>query len=239
MLRNLAVSVLAPVLVAPGCARHTIPQVTLIPQTRLGTEDFGPGIVSYGSQGMDFALDASAHVIVLRVSDAARVEAVRPLGNGDRTELARGKHHVMTPAFRFMGGLSGYRGSSPCTWGSISPYTEFAGAFDSTAAFRQAASTPSYDTCVRHELWTSAMFRLADGTTRRGEPPTEVYWLLIVSDVPTDAADLRERLAPLEWPGSASTAVRSLPEVLVGARTSRWAAYYVLLDNTPRRKLGN
>jgi len=222
-----------------GCARHTIPQVTVIPQTRLGTEDFGPGIVSYGSLGMDFALDASAHVIVLRVSDAGRVETVQPLRSGERTERARGTHHVMAPGFRFMGGLGGSGRAPTCTWGSISPYTEFTGAFDSTTAFRQAASSPlSYDACVRHELHSAALFG-AEGTSPRREDANKSYWLLIVSDVPTDAADLEERLTPLEWPGSATTAVRSLPEVLVGGRTSRWAAYYVLLQESPARKLGN
>lgn len=171
-----------------GCARHTIPQVTLIPQTRLGTEDFGPGIVSYTSAGMDFVLDASAHVIVLRVSDSRGVETAQPLRSGDRsTELARGKHHVMAPAFRYMS-RGGYGGSTSCAWGSISPYTDFAGALDSTGGFRQAASSPqSYDNCVRHEQWSTAMFRLADGTLRRGAALNEAYWLLIVSDVATRA----------------------------------------------------
>jgi hypothetical protein len=190
---------------------------------------------------MDFALDASAHVIVLHVSDAGRVEIARPLRSGDRTELARGKHHVMAPAFRFMGALSGSGRPTTCAWGSISPYTEFTGAFDSTGSLRQktALAPLSYDSCARHEQRTAAMFRLADGTPPRREDPSESYWLLIVSDVPTAAADLEERLAPMEWPGSAAAAVRSLPEVLVGARTARWAAYYVLLEETPRRELGN
>jgi len=222
-----------------GCARHTIPQVTLIPQTRLGTDDFGPGIVSYGWAGMDFVLNATAHVIVLHVSDSRGVETAQPLRTGDRTELARGKHHVMARAFRFMSGSGGYGGSTSCTWGSISPYTDFAGAFDSTGAFRQTpSSSQTYDSCVRHEQASTAMFRLADGTSRGGEAPNEAYWLLIVSDVPTRADDLQERLGVMEWPGSAVTVVRNLPEALLGGRTTRWAAYYVLLGDSSKRKSG-
>ena len=222
-----------------GCARHTIPQVTLIPQTRLGTEEFGPGIVSYTSARMDFVLDASAHVIVLRVSDSRGVETVQPLRSGDRsTELARGKHHVMAPAFRFVRSPGGYGGVTTCTWGGLNPYTQFGGAFDSTGAFRQAVSSQSYESCVRHEQAHTAMFQFGDPSPRRREGVNEAYWLLIASDVPTGADDLQERLALMEWPGSALTAVRNLPEALVGGRTTRWAASSVLVSDSPRRKSG-
>jgi len=54
------------------------------------------------------------------------------------------------------------------------------------------------------------------------------YWVLIVSDVPTAAADLNQRLAPMTFPDSSLLAlVQHLPEALVASRTSHWAAYYV------------
>jgi hypothetical protein len=39
MLRNLPVSVLALLVVAGGCARHTIPPVVLVPQGHIGPAD--------------------------------------------------------------------------------------------------------------------------------------------------------------------------------------------------------
>ena len=55
------------------------------------------------------------------------------------------------------------------------------------------------------------------------------YWVLIVSDVPTAAADLNQRLAPMTFPDSSLLAVvQHVPEALVASRTSHWAAYYVM-----------
>lgn len=224
-----------------GCAaRHTTPPVPLSSQASFGnSEDFGPGIVASGALGLDFVLDTTAQVIVLRVTNEG-IEPVLPLSTGDRTQLGRGKHRVQAPEVGLPGVPGGFDvGStySACRWGSLSPYTDFGAAFDSTGLSHAAAQ--AFANCVRHEQAHAAMFgRVPQANTTAG-PRTDQddsYWLLIASDVTTGAEDLDGRLALMEWPGSALTAVRNLPEALVGGRTTRWAAYYVQVSNSPKSK---
>ena len=62
-------SVLALLLAAGGCARHTIPPVVLINQTRIGpAEDLGPGITGMQFNGINFDLASPAQVIGSRTS---------------------------------------------------------------------------------------------------------------------------------------------------------------------------
>ncbi len=60
------------------------------------------------------------------------------------------------------------------------------------------------------------------------------YWLLIVSDARTPAEELKIRLREFESDESEDSddtpvlrIVQQLPGVLVGGRTTNWAAYYV------------
>lgn len=184
MLRNLPLSVLALVLSAVGCARHTIPSVMLINQTRIGpAQDLGPGITGVRYNGITFELATPAHVIVLRVTNASGIEPVRPLRSGDRSALGRGEHVV-------------------------------------TLASATSARVPAGRSTYGAEAYAGYFTRL---------PPDDVgYWLLIVSDAPTTAGDLYQRLAPMTFPDSTLLeVVRQLPDALVGSRTTHWVAYYV------------
>ena len=111
MLRNLQVSVLALLLAAAGCARHTIPPVVLTPQARLGpAEDFGPGIVDVTESDVDLTLDAPAYVVALRVTNELGVQVVAPVSGSPRSK--RGTHYFRGGAVS--GADTSMRTVSPC-----------------------------------------------------------------------------------------------------------------------------
>src|SRR6266545_3051823 len=85
-------SVLALLLAAAGCARHTIPPVVLTSQVRFGpAEDFGPGIVDVTESDVDLKLDAPAYWLLI-VSDAPTPagDVMRRLGLMNLAYLALG-----------------------------------------------------------------------------------------------------------------------------------------------------
>src|SRR5258708_31917631 len=85
-------SVLALLLAAAGCARHTIPAVVLTPQARLRpAEDFGPGIVDVTESDVDLKLDAPAYVVALRLTNELGVQVVAPVSGSPRSK--RGTHY--------------------------------------------------------------------------------------------------------------------------------------------------
>src|SRR6267378_1330341 len=91
-------SVLALLLVAAGCARHTIPPVVLTPQARIGpAEDFGPGILDVTPSDVDLRLDVPAYVIALRVTREFGIQVIAPVSGSPRSK--RGAHY-------FRGGAS-------------------------------------------------------------------------------------------------------------------------------------
>ncbi|PYO88211.1 MAG: hypothetical protein DMD66_08165 [Gemmatimonadetes bacterium] len=60
------------------------------------------------------------------------------------------------------------------------------------------------------------------------------YWLLIVSDTRTPPDELKHRLGQIESADTPLlTLVQELPGVLVGGRTTNWAAYYVGFAEVP------
>src|SRR2546425_617628 len=238
MLRNLQVSVLALSLAGTGCARHTIPPVELINQTRIGpAEDFGPGITGVRFNGIRFDLTAPAHVIVLRVTNSTGIEPVRPLRSGDRSALGSGTHVATLPSAtapadgRTAARAESYAGSLTCTPAFESDPTRApdpSAARDTAGRLARSAVTAQrrYDDCVRRESARESIFQPLT-LTQPGRQDVG-YWVLIVSDVPTAAADLNQRLAPMTFPDSSLFAVvQHLPEALVASRTSHWAAYYV------------
>ncbi len=243
MLRNLPLSVLALFVAAAGCARHTIPPVMLINQTRIGpAQDLGPGITMMRYNGITFELVAPAHVIVLRVTNASGIEPVRPLRSGDRSALGRGEHVVTLASVtsaRVPGGRStygaeayaGYLACTPAFEGDPIRAPAPSAASDSAGRLARSAVTAQrrYEDCVRRESTRETIFQRMGPTSVTRLPPDDVgYWLLIVSDAPTTAGDLYQRLAPMTFPDSTLLeVVRHLPEALVGSRTTHWAAYYV------------
>ncbi len=227
-----------------GCGRHTIPPIVLINQTRLGpVEDLGPGITAVRSTGITFDLNAPAHVIVLRVTNSTGIEPVRPLRSGDRSALPSGKHVATLPSATALASPGGrtvayaaesYAGYLACTPAFESDPTRApdpSAARDTTGRLARSAVTAQrrYEDCVRRESARESIFQREGpvALTRPGRQDVG-YWVLIVSDVPTAAADLNQRLAPMTFPDSSLLAlVQHLPEALVASRTSHWAAYYV------------
>ena len=60
-----------------------------------------------------------------------------------------------------------------------------------------------------------------------GEDKIVAYWLLVVSDVPTTAREVRAQLESmtLEF-GSVEEELKALPGVLIADRTKQWGAFY-------------
>jgi hypothetical protein len=224
-------------LLAAGCARHTIPPVVLINQTRIGpAEDFGPGITGVQFNGINFDLASPAHVIVLRLTNSAGVEPVRPLRSRDKSQLLQGDYLATAPNFSrsnyaaqaaqraaYVSGVCG----SPYEQDTSHPIPAGADTSRRAAPRSNALAQRRYQDCVRRE-------REANSQTEGPAPFTQPhvddvgYWLLIVSDAPTTAGELAARLRLLGLPNTSLVdLVRALPEALVGSRTAHWAAYYV------------
>src|SRR6267378_64365 len=193
-------SVLALLLVAAGCARHTIPPVVLTPQARIGpAEDFGPGILDVTPSDVDLRLDVPAYVIALRVTREFGIQVIAPVSGSPRSK--RGAHY-------FRGGASS----------------------EADTAMRSVSSKPctirgdSRESCVGLPL-RYQITQLKQGGATSDAPG---YWLLIVSDAPTPAHEVMRRLRVMNLADTSLVAlVRSIPEPLIAARTTRWAAYYV------------
>jgi len=226
-----------------ACAKHSIPPVELINQTRIGpAEDFGPGITAVRSNGITFDLSAPAHVIVLRVTNANGIEPVRPVRSGDRSALKSGRHVATLPGAAALApssgrtaayGVESYAGYLACAPVFESDPTRApdpVAARDTTGRLARSAVTAQrrYDDCVRRESARETIFQRAGPVALTRSRDDIGYWVLIVSDVPTAAADLNQRLAPMTFPDSSLLAVvQHVPEALVASRTSHWAAYYV------------
>jgi hypothetical protein len=219
MLRNTPLSVLALLMAVAGCARHTIPNVVLTPQTRIGpAEDFGPGIVEATSRDVDFTLDLPAYVIALRVTEARGVELIAPESRTSRSK--RGAHYLRAEpltsggAGTYWSAFAGLPLAPPCA----QPADRRATRFDNGLS--------SFDTCVDF----SYVPEVSHPIIQRGysSPLDRVgYWLLIVSDAPIRAREIRRRVDSLDLRHTSLVhRVHSIPEALIFARTTRWAAYY-------------
>jgi hypothetical protein len=202
MLRNLPLSVLALLLVAAGCARHTIPPVTLQPQTRLGpTQDFGPGIMDVTPSDVDVRLDLPGYVVALRVTKDFGIQVVAPLSGSPSSK--RGAHY--------------FRGGAPP-------------ASKTDTTLRAASSKGCTVRGDSRESCTGVAMPYRITQLKQGGAPDDAagYWLLIVSDVPTPGREVMRRLGEMDLADESLEAlVRSIPEPLIASRTARWAAYYV------------
>src|SRR5467141_3018303 len=192
-------SVLALLLVAAGCARHTIPPVVLTPQARIGpAEDFGPGILDVTPSDVDLRLDVPAYVIALRVTREFGIQVVAPVSGSPRSK--RGAHY--------------FRGGAPS--GADSPLR--------TVSSKQCTvGGDSRDAC----MGLSMRYHITQ--LKQGGATSDVpgYWLLIVSDAPTPAHEVLRRLTLMNLADTSLVAlVRSIPEPLIASRTTHWAAFY-------------
>jgi hypothetical protein len=216
-----------------GCARSRPPVLLLTPQTRFGLGDrYGPGIVAASARAMRYQLGMDAHVIVLRVTEDG-IDQVRPGADHDPTEKP-GLHAVSVPTTR----RRDVTGLDPAD------FTSGPGSLSCVPVLDPNLNAKPDPTCVERVTASTAPQPLA--VARNGElKVNEVgYWLLIVSDARTTPAELKVRLLGYEAreddePEAATLVaiVQELPGLLVGGRTTSWAAYYVgfIEVHTPER----
>ena len=209
---------------AGACAPQAPLPLLLTPQTRTGLgEGYGPGIVSASARAMRFQLAIPAYVIVVRVTEDG-VEQVSPRAGQDRTQQP-GLHLVnaATPRRRDVAGVNPL--DLPSNTGSLS----------CVPILDPNLNAKPDPTCV--ERIGGATGSRPFAVTRDGQLKVNDigYWLLIVSDVRTQSDELRHQLRWFEADESEApdddasllTTVQQLPGVLVGGRTTNWAAYYV------------
>lgn len=218
MLRNLAVSVLAPLLVAVGCARHTIPTVVLTPQSRVGpAEEYDLTIASVTPYDVDFNLAKPGYVVALRLTEGGGVRLVAPRGGKPRTKA--GTHYLRAATVR-EGGV---------TWVEESYWTPVFGLQPPCTGPQDQRASMGFPGCVdaapygprgeEHRLRVPV-----HGTAGSALPG---YWLVIVSDTPTTASDVWRRLAALDRSDTSLLSfVRALPQRLIASRTAHWSASY-------------
>jgi hypothetical protein len=198
-MQRTAVSVLALLLAAASCARHTIPPVGITPQTRIGpATDFGPGIRDVTPSDVDMILEAPAYIIAMRVTKELGIQVVAPLSGSPRSK--RGGHYfrggTVPPADTSTHTVS----SKSCTIGS-----------------------DSRESCVG----VSTEYRITQLKLGGAGSDAPGYWLLVVSDAPTPAREVMRRLGGMNLADASLEAlVRSIPEPLIASRTPHWAAYY-------------
>lgn len=234
-----------------ACAPHG-PAAPLAPlaQTRMGAaERFGPGIVSVHPNAIRFALSRPANVILLRLSAWGGMEAVHPMHSGDRTRFAAGTHMITVPVFPTSIGTTPSR-VAPAAEPPLPDNDQWCKARYNQAletsvrdsmgrVGRAPGSNPAagaqYARCLAAARGPSRFERAIAAPASTGRRPDSVarsegYWLLIVSDAPTGAGELRRYLAPMDVADTEmESALELLPEALVGGRATSWAAYYIPL----------
>jgi len=187
------------VLALAACARHAIRPVVVTPQTRLGpAQDFGPGILDVTPSDVDVALDVPAYVVALRVTRELGIQVVAPVSGSPRSK--RGAHY--------------FRGGAPSA--ADSPLR--------TVSSKQCTvGGDSRDACM------GLPTRYHITQLKQGGATSDVpgFWLLIVSDAPTPAHEVMQRLTLMNLADTSLVAlVRSIPEPLIASRTTHWAAFY-------------
>jgi hypothetical protein len=203
---------------ALGCsAGPPMSRVVLTPQTRFGLgEEYGPGIVMATAREMRFELAVPAHAIVLRVTQEG-VEPVRTTRDTDPA-IGRGTHSVTAVGKTARRPLPTGAADVPAGPGLL----ECVPILDPNL---QAKPSPG---CVSRAVAGASPAMPSAVPSRRQSGNERGYWLLIVSDTRTPAAELEHRLAELEFDDTPLlTTVLELPSALVGGRTTNWTAYFV------------
>jgi hypothetical protein len=199
MLKTLPLLIVA-LSVAPHIAGAVQVGVSSPTVTRLGSRDaYGPGIVEATSRQLRLELTRPAHVIVLRVDPDGSIQLVSPESGEGAVERPAGQQIVeMPPASRVE--------AAPEAPHVTDPVLRTADAL----AREGRRARPS-----------------ATGSEEQAVAPATAYWLLIVSDVPTSAADVEARLESMnrEFP-TMKAELEGLTRALIGRRTRQWAAFY-------------
>ncbi len=240
-------SLLALLACVVACAGPPRPRVVVPLQAeRVGAvEAFGPGLVATDDSGatITFANVAPASIVIVRVWPGSRLEPLYPARNRDSTSFPAGMHTVavarpepwmawpsLTGApFGATTGTEEER-ASRCFWNRLRRQVPPLPARGDTARARQtlAQRFASVDLAAIEEACQEAVrrgFRMAPADA--APPETGGYFLIMVAgDVPQDARRLRAKLAGTDITASdAMTVLQSLPALLAGSESRRWAAY--------------
>jgi len=171
------------------------------PVTRLGSRTaYGPGIVAAATRRVEFELTRPAHVIVLLVDPDGSIQPVFPASGEGTTERAAGLQVVELKA------TPGAAQAGPEVPHAAPPVMRSA----QQLAREGERARPS-----------------ATGDDEPRVLPVTSYWLVIVSDVPTSADEVQERLEAMTLQFSSMKAeLEALARGLVARRTKTWAASY-------------
>jgi hypothetical protein len=184
-----------------GCAGHTPERVHPTFQTRVGpAQDFGPGITDATPSDVDLQLDVTSYVVALRVTRDYGIQVIAPVSGTPTSK--RGAHY--------------FRGGAP-------PVSR------PDTTLRAASSKGCTVRGDSREACTGVAMPYRITQLKQGGAPADAagYWLFIVSDVPTPARDVMRRLEQMDLAFiSLEALVQSIPEPLIGSRTTHWAAYY-------------
>ena len=169
--------------------------------SRLGSRTaFGPGIVAAEARRVEFDLTRPAHVIVLLVDPDGSIQPVFPASGERTTERAAGRQVVELKA------APGAAQAGP------------EGPHAAPPVMRSAQQLASEGERARPS---------ATGDDEPRVAPVTAYWLVIVSDVPTTAEEIEERLGAMTLQFSSLKAeLEALARGLVARRTKVWAASY-------------
>jgi len=169
--------------------------------TRLGSRTvYGPGIVAAAPRRVEFELTRPAHIIVLLVDPDGSIQPVFPASGERTTERAAGRQVVELKAE-----------TGPAPAGAEAPHAP-------PPVMRSAQQMASEGERARPR---------ATGDDEPRARPVTAYWLVIVSDVPTTAEEVQERLEAMTLQFSSQQAeLEALARALVARRTKVWAASY-------------
>lgn len=168
--------------------------------TRLGSRNvYGPGIVAATSRQVAFELTRPAHVIVLLVDPDGSILPVFPTPDVTITERAPGYQVIAlnTPV----------------------------------AAEEPGAGPRAPPVVISSSQQLAREGRPWHPSAAGDDPPPKVpvlpYWLVILSDVPTSAAEVQDRLASMRMEFSSLQAeLEAVARALVARRSKVWSALY-------------
>jgi len=171
--------------------------------SRLGSRTaYGPGIVAAEARRVEFELTRAAHVIVLLVDPDGSIQPVFPASGERTTERAAGRQVVE---------LKAVPGAAQAGGGPDVPH----------------AAPPVVRTAQQLAMEGERARPRATGDDEPQVAPVTPYWLVIVSDVPTTAEEVQERLEAMTLQFSSMKAeLEGLARGLTARRTKLWAASY-------------
>ena len=160
---------------------------------------YGPGIVASSSRQVEFELTRAAHVIVLLVDLDGSIQPVFPTPDVTTTEQAPGRHVIQLSAQAI-----------------------------AQKAAEELRAPPAVINTGQQLAREGRRWRPSAGGD---DPPPKVpvapYWLVILSDVPTSAEEVQDRLAAMRLEFTSLEAeLEAVARALVVRRSKVWTAQY-------------